>query len=416
MGRGPSPSNSVSTRAPRRTGRAASHGPLPGRRGGRPAVLNPSPLPVPPDYAGRSLANLLTAVGAHLGVPGCDDDVVGLAAAERYVVVMVDGLGWELLMAALAELPGLADLMTDVRELATVVPSTTVTALTSLGTGLPPGGHGLVGYRFWAPHLKAYVTPLHWAVRATPAEIQPQPTLLERASAAGVTVGRVVPPDQVASPFSAAALRGSSAVGVTEQDVVTWVEQVRLAAEADRRTLVYAYDRSLDHVGHAHGVDSAAWLTAARELDHRLGLLRSRLGPDTVVLITGDHGMVDVPPDRRVGIETTEELNADLDHVAGEARFRHLHTARPGAVAARWRDWAGERAWVLEKAEAIAAGWFGAVGPLAAPRLGDVVVAARADWAFLSRTTPVEAKLVGMHGSLTGAELRVPLFVTRGTR
>jgi len=194
------------------------------------------------------------------------------------------------------------------------------------------------------------------------------------------------------------------------------VGRVVEAASTGPRALVYAYDRSLDHAGHARGLDSPEWLAAAREVDRRIGLLRARLAPDTVLLVTADHGMVDVPRGCRVHVERTPELNADLRHVGGEARFRHLYTDQPAAVAARWRDWAGDRAWVAEKDDAVAAGWFGPVGPLAAGRLGDVVVAARRDWAFLSRRTPVEAKLVGMHGSLTSRELRVPLFTARGAR
>jgi hypothetical protein len=363
---------------------------------------------------GASLADILPAVGAHLGVPGCADDPLGLPDARRYVVWLVDGLGWELLLRHLPDAPTFAGLMADAQELSTVVPSTTAAAVTSLGTGLLPGRHGLVGYRFWDPALGQHVGPLKWETTALPEAYQPSPTLLDRAAAAGVNVTRVVPRDHVDSGFSRAALRGPAAVGVAEDDAVAWAAAVARAAGAGSRSLVYTYDRSLDHAGHADGVAGQRWLDAYRRLDRSLRRLLGALPPDTVLLVTGDHGMLDVPADHRVRIEVEPALAAGLDHVGGEARFRHLYTREPDAVATRWRDVLGDRADIVTKAEAIDAGWFGPVGEAARGRLGDVIAAARDDWAVLTRRMPVEAKLVGMHGSLTRAELAIPLCTAWG--
>ncbi|MDR1512562.1 MAG: alkaline phosphatase family protein [Propionibacteriaceae bacterium] len=365
--------------------------------------------PVVPDYGSSTVADVLPAVAAHLGVPGFDADPLDLPDARRHVVFLVDGLGWENLLGALPSLSALADLMDRVDPITAGVPSTTTTSIAALGLGVPPGVHGLVGYRFFDPDLGFCMAPLKWDERVDPAAYQPLPSVLERAQADGVAVTRVVPTDHVASGLSAAVLRGPG-VGVDEEDEAAWLAETVRAARQGDRSLVYTYDRHLDHAGHAHGAGSERWLEAAVALDGRVGRLRDALDPDTVLVVTADHGMVDVPADRRLKIEKTPDLAADLAQVGGEARFRHLHTARPQAVAARWRDVLGDRAWVERKDDAVAAGWFGPVGERARRRLGDVVVAARGDWAFLSRRTPFEAKLVGMHGSLTRREMVVPLF------
>ena len=66
---------------------------------------------------------------------------------------------------------------------------------------------------------------------------------------------------------------------------------------------------------------------------------------------------------------------------------------------------------VLSRDEAIERGWFGSVVPQVRPRLGDVVVAARGDHAVVSTTDfPYENLLVGLHGSLTGAEMEIPIL------
>ena len=100
-----------------------------------------------PAYDHSTLADLMPSIGAHLGVAGCRDDVLGLPNAQRYVVVLIDGLGWNLVRRAIRDVPYLADLLGDASPLTAAVPSTTATSLTCLGTGLPPGQHGIVGYR-----------------------------------------------------------------------------------------------------------------------------------------------------------------------------------------------------------------------------------------------------------------------------
>jgi predicted AlkP superfamily pyrophosphatase or phosphodiesterase len=210
------------------------------------------------------------------------------------------------------------------------------------------------------------------------------------------------------SGFGAATL-GVATAGFDEGDQAAWAAAVAAAARAPR-ALVYTYDRSLDHAGHAHGVGSSAWRAALSRLDAAVAALRAALDDEVVLLVTGDHGMVDVPAARRLRIEETPELAADVDRVGGEARLRHLYTARPAAVAARWSDRLGAAAWALPRAEAVERGWFGPVEAVALGRLGDVVVAVLDDSALLSAELPFESRLVGMHGALTSQEMLVPLF------
>jgi hypothetical protein len=133
------------------------------------------------------------------------------------------------------------------------------------------------------------------------------------------------------------------------------------------------------------------------------------------VLVTADHGMVDVDPGRLVDVAGDPDLRADVELVAGEPRATHVHAA-PGAaaeVAARWRERLRDVAVVLERDEAVAAGLFGEVAPHVLPLLGDVVVAATGRAGVVdSRTqTPHSLLLRGMHGSLTAGEMEIPLLV-----
>ena len=185
------------------------------------------------------------------------------------------------------------------------------------------------------------------------------------------------------------------------------------AARQGRRSLVYAYERELDHTGHVEGCGSRQWLTHLSRIDAMVERLRDELPDDVVLIVTGDHGMVDVPRQNQILAEDEPELMAGVDALAGEGRFRQLYVDRdhPSAVAARWAERLGELAWVRTRDEAIDEGWFGPVDPELRERWGHVLVALRTDWAVMTRQFPRELSLVGMHGSLTAAEMTVPLFV-----
>lgn len=368
-----------------------------------------------PGYGHSSLADLLPSVASHLGVPGFDDDVIGLPAAQRYVVVLVDGLGWQLISSRARDAPYLGDLLSRARPITAAVPSTTATSLTSLGTGLAPGLHGIVGYSFWLPERRTVLNPLVWDVDIAPAVCQPWPTVFDAAQSSGVAVTSVSLRRFADSGLTQAALRGTEFFGFeSEADEETRIELVVQAALRGRRSLVYAYERELDHTGHAYGVRAWQWLEHLHRIDHMCQRLREALPDDVAVIITGDHGMIDIPAENRLIVEDTPKMLAGVDVLAGEGRLRQLYLT-PGASAAdvvsRWQDWVGDRAWIRTRDEAIAECWFGEVNPLMAGRIGDVLVAMHSDWAMMTRALPRELGLVGMHGSLTPDEMQVPLLV-----
>jgi len=189
-----------------------------------------------------------------------------------------------------------------------------------------------------------------------------------------------------------------------------------LIAEAALRgdhSVVYAYERELDHCGHVHGCSSATWLEQLARIDAMCERLRAALPPQVTLIITADHGMIDIPPQQRIVAEDDPALMAGVSALAGEGRFRQLYVDHdlPQRVADRWRARLGELAWVRTRDEAIDEGWFAAIDDQLRDRWGHVLVALRGDWAVMTRAFPREFTLIGMHGSLTAAEMLVPLIV-----
>jgi hypothetical protein len=161
------------------------------------------------------------------------------------------------------------------------------------------------------------------------------------------------------------------------------------------------------------GCSSPAWRFQLGHVDRLAEQLAGALPSGTALYVTADHGMVDVPAGDRTDADEVAELRAGVALLGGEARARHVY-AVPGAAAdvlAAWRAVLADRAWLLTRDEAIDAGWFGPVDSRVAARIGDVIAAVRGRFAVVAtQIEPRESALVGMHGSLTPAEQRVPLL------
>lgn len=373
--------------------------------------------PAVPAYGTSTLSDLLPSIAAVLGLPGTSamggDDVLGLPDAERFVVLLVDGLGRDLLRGREQLAPFLCGLLdAPASRMITVgVPSTTATSVTSLGTGLTPGQHGLAGYTFRLGGR--LLNALLWEDGLDGLDVQPQLTAFERLAKAGVRCSTVTPARFRGTGLTSCALRGADFLGyLDDASTARRIELTVQAALSGQRTLVYLYDRDLDHAGHKLGTTSAEWAAELVRIDALAAGLRAALPDDVRLLITGDHGMVDVPEPRRITIEDHPDLLAGVDLIGGEGRFRQLYASGDAAaVAARWADRLGSDAWVATREEAIECGWFGPVQPRLADRFGDVLVAMASDRALMTLTQPNEYNLVGMHGSLTDAELTVPLLI-----
>ncbi|HEX5772474.1 MAG TPA: nucleotide pyrophosphatase/phosphodiesterase family protein [Nocardioidaceae bacterium] len=367
---------------------------------------------VSPAYHDRSLGDVLPAVAAAMGLDaGFGPTSLVLPEAQRYVVFLIDGLGYELLRDHPDDAPFLHSLL-DSHEPATVgVPSTTATSLTSLGTALSPGTHGIIGYTSRIPGSNRLLNALTWDPEIEPREWQPHTTGFARLAAAGVHTTVVNKRDFATSGLTVAGCRGAEFVGA---DKVGERLAAVVAATAGSPSLTYMYDGDLDWTGHGYGVDSMQWRQELSMIDAAAEHLRESLPSDVRILVVADHGMVDSPAGRRIDVDDHPELSEGVALLGGEARFRQLY-CRGGAVedvAATWREMLGFRAEVLTRDEALALGWFGELESAVRPRIGDVLVAARDDWTVLSSSTfTVETRLVGFHGSLTSAEMLIPIVV-----
>lgn len=335
-------------------------------------------------------------------------------------VLLIDGLGAELLDAHAADAPVLAGLRG--QTLSVGFPATTAAGLAAVGTGCRSGEHGMVGYTFRLGDA-GVVNALQWRKHPwgedlrdaqPPERVQPLPTTFERAAATGFAVSVVSNAQFADSGLTRAVLRGARYVGVQGLGDLAAGVQHAVAAGG----FCYGYHGDLDLIGHLHGPGSPAWRMQLRQVDRLVESVVESLPPGGMLAVVADHGMVAVGDADRVDVDGNEALLAGVSAIGGEARARHVYTVdgAADAVLAAWRETLGDRAWVVSRDEAIAAGWFGErVADRVLERIGDVVAAGRDSAVMVRRTAePVESALIGHHGSLTTAEQRVPLLLAYG--
>lgn len=360
---------------------------------------------------GASLATVLPSSLAALS--GARNDL-GLPRLEHIVVIVVDGLGAAALRARAGHARTLAPMLGKATTIDAGFPTTTAAALATLTTGTTPGEHGLVGYRVRDAAGRLTNQLNGWDDLMHPDTWQRSRTVFEQAVEQGVKAHAIGLPKFEGSGFTSAVLRGAEFVGLRSMADRFSAATELLAAPGPG--LTYLYIAELDQLAHARGWESADWTATLETLDSLVADFARRLGPGRGALLTADHGVVDVPESGHILYDTAPELLQGVADIAGEPRLLHLYVdegASSIAVAERWRDAEGDRSWIATRGEAIDAGWFGPiVDPEVAPRIGDVLVAARKRIAYYDGRDEQRTgrNMVGQHGSITPEETRVPLL------
>ncbi len=362
-----------------------------------------SSQPIVPNYSGPNVRGLIPAFLAPRGAqrPGWIPECA--ASASQVALLVIDGLGWEQLRDRRHLAPTLSAMAGG--PIATVAPTTTATALTSITTGLTPGEHGLIGYRMEVGGDVLNV--LRWHADRTgdarrlhePSRIQPFAPFM------GESVPVVSKAELERSAFTEAHLRGSRPRGWRVASSLP-VEIGALLRSGER--FVYAYYDGIDKVAHERGFGPFydAELVA---VDRLVTLVIDALPAGAALVVTADHGQVHVG-ERTVTVAA--EVRRHVARSSGEGRFRWLH-AKTGAAADLHelaRHHHDDVAWVVTREETLDEHWFGpVVSPPVQARLGDVALVARDDVSFDDPADSGPFPLICRHGSLTAAEVYVPL-------
>lgn len=371
--------------------------------------MSTAPAPMLPDYGGACLTSVVPALmaedrsGFGPWLPGPARD------AGQVVLLVLDGLGWHQLQARPEVAPTLFGMTGG--AITSVAPTTTATALNSIVTGATPAEHGILGLKL---HLGAgeVLNVLRWTTAEGDARESHPPAKFRALSPfGGQPVTAIARKEHADSGLSRVMLDGARFRGWRCASTLG-VEVKRALAAGER--FVYAYYDGIDLAAHDFGLGDH-YEAELRAVDTLVAALLEALPKGAALVVTADHGHVDVGGRRS---QIGRELAGMTSLLSGEPRFMWLHARSgvdPEELATATREAHRHEAWVHTRDEVDDQGWFG--GPLRSAwldRLGDVALVAFEPTAFWDTERLGELRLVSMHGSLTPAEMEVPLLASNG--
>ena len=356
------------------------------------------------------LADITNSIFNSLSVPETIDSLSLGSAENREVLILIDGMGQDAVNKYADQFP-IFDELKQVNKLYTNFPSTTATSLSTLGTGVLPGVHGMLGYTVRVPRSdNRLLNALKWDERVDPVMWQKVPTLFERAVSAGVSVTHVAAKRYEGSGFTQAALRGAKYVGANGVDEMATAVSAALKPQP---SFVYTYLNTLDSAGHSDGVGSDKWLTALQQVSEFITKVKQLAPAGTRIWVTSDHGMVNSTEQIILGQDNKLLENVTL--IGGEPRARHIYIKEGAAseTITQWQEFFGSKVRVLSKDTAIKDGLFGpVVTEDSYDRLGDLIAIANNDVILVDPArVREETSMVGHHGGVTDIEVEIPLLL-----
>lgn len=358
------------------------------------------------------LAQLSNSIFANLGLSDVSDELhIGASPSARECFVLIDGMGMDAIIRYPHLFPTLLQCVNH-SPLSSYFPSTTAVSLSSIGTGVLPGVHGMLGYTVRVPRSGEpgrLLNSLKWDERVDPLMWQKNPTLFERAQSSGIKVTHVAAKRYEGTGFTQAALRGAHYLGANQ---ITDIVSSAVQSLQNSPAYTYVYINHLDAAGHDTGVGSEKWIAACQIVEQLVSGLLNSLPQGVRVWITSDHGMINV--EEKIILGDGNSLMENVTLVGGEPRARHIYL-REGSesdAVALWRETLGESAQVFLRSEAITQGFFGSDVSLdSQERMGDLIAIANNGTILIDPSRiPQESSMVGHHGGVTSSETTIPLY------
>jgi predicted AlkP superfamily pyrophosphatase or phosphodiesterase len=296
--------------------------------------------------------------------------------------------------------------------LTSTFPSVTPTSITSILSGLHPGEHGILGFRFFIEECGKVIN----FFKLSPVENEDEEgELLEEfdinfkikdifseCTAKGIS-NKLVVPESIA--------KSKTTPYLTRAEKIESFKNLReLFRKPFEREFVHIYLSSLDETIHKSGT----WNEEVRETTRRIAK-----GIDTwfrkrsfLLFLASDHGQIQVDQSNVIHLRDREILLRQrfFPAVSG-GRVIYFYTNDPEGS----RDWlkrkCGRSAEVKLSKEVVDSGLFGRFSKEMYPRIGDITLIARGENCFHLPFKDEKFRDKASHGGLSQKELRAPFLI-----
>ncbi len=379
-----------------------------------------------PDYRRGSIVNLMSSLiqagggSSPLYPPLSLLDPLALREQRNIILLVLDGLGYDFFKRC-----GDGVLHQHLQgRLTSVFPSTTAAAITTYLTGDAPQQHGITGWFMYFRELGAVMTTLQGAPRYGGVDLSHSGIDAERLFAHTPISKRLGLPTYLVTPWNIAysdfnmSHKGSAEVHAYGSLSQMFAITAAIARNPPKRKFIYSYWPGLDHIGHSHGIESTQAAHHCREIDAAFGaFLESIEGSGSTVVVTADHGLIDVSATDNIELDSHPDLAETLAlPLCGERRVAYCYVKpdRREAFEQYVTTELADCAEMRPSRELIEDGYFG-VGdphPRLRERVGDYTLIMKQRFA-IKDWLPAEARFsqIGAHGGTSDAEMYVPLIV-----
>ena len=357
-----------------------------------------------PDY-NNCILGIPAAVLKHYGL---ETNQTPLPILERLfkndykniVVMLFDGMGSAILDKHCAESDFL--MRNKAADISSIFPPTTTAALTSMETGLPPVSHAWLGWSLYFKELDKAVNLFRNDISGS----EPEP-------AADYHVAhRYLPFTDIftrinASGIDVKASRVSLFSEYQTQSIDEICEITEKLCNDDGRQYIYTYWYEPDHCIHESGTSAEIVKTHLSEISEKVERLTEKLS-DTLIILTTDHGMVDIEYDVNYA-----ELGKYLLHpLSFGARSKSIFVKPEykNIFKEKFHELYADRYLLLSRAEILEMNLYGYGEPheKLTEFIGDYV-AVSADKYMLDDLTPESD--IAAHSGLSEDEMTVPLII-----
>ena len=364
-----------------------------------------SMLPAPPKTLGMLGDVLISALQSVSG----EKNSLDLPKRRSVCVILIDGLGASNLKSAGAH-AGFLNSKPSISA-SCFFPATTSTSLVSFATGKPPWETGFLGYQIYDRAAGLRRNLLNgWNSQQEAKVFQGLETVSEKAVANSIEFHTIAPSAYRESGFTAATMRGSEFHG-TKSIAERFEKAKDLLSDANEK-LVYLYIAELDQIAHAQGWKSQSWLNQLEDVDGYIAKLASDLRKNSGIIVTADHGIVDVPHSSHIYLDELLSEDELLD-VGGDTRALFLYLKNPEAIEATMAQLEaelGDSCYVVNPRILIEAGYWKENRDL--DLVPDIVVMAKKEVALYHRgfAKKKSLEMIGHHGSISQQEMSIPLI------
>jgi len=392
----------------------------------------------PPLYSSYCFSQIPATIERLLGVgdAGLPSDVFGdkPLPVDHVVLLFLDGFGWRFFEEFKSKIPQLANLEKTgvVSKLTSMFPSTTAAHVTCIHTDLPPAASGIYEWFMLEPSLNEVIAPLLFSFAGDhqvgsltktdllPTDLYPTTTLYHRLREKGVKATAVQPKAIASSPYSNTVLDGAEVIGYGK--AAEGLESVLKSLQ--KKSYTYFYFSDIDSIGHRKGVHSPEFFQAIEKVFVEIETFASKLPENTALMVTADHGMVEVDP------KTTYYLNEHIPNMdkyfltsqkgrpltpAGSCRdfFLHVRDESLNELAEILSIFLEGKAEVYLTKELIERGFFGPqrCTEKFLSRVGNLVILPyRGEAVWWHERHRFEQNFFGAHGGLTREEMEIPFY------